>query len=83
MNLDLARTLDRQRQNWQRYLAGLQSSTENTQATMTLPKAIELLQAIQYQENDPNTPDIKDALKLALFIMQLYERGDLHYEPLS
>jgi len=33
---------------------------------MNSNKAINLLKGIQYQEDDPNTPDIRDAIKLGI-----------------
>jgi len=60
----------------------LQEAAKNALHTMTLPKAIELLQEANSKHFGPSNSDFHDALQVALFIMQLYKRGDFTYEPL-
>ena len=49
---------------------------------ITFEKTIELLSLSQHVKLMRLTPDFDAAIKVALFVLRLLERGDLTYEPL-
>ncbi len=49
---------------------------------LSFPKARELLTLMREDTDQEKQPDLRDALTIALLLMNLFQQGDLKYEPL-